>query len=246
MAEDYLQRPLEEVFVDRFGVAEMPAINSQKHRILLVGSRLDAASERIINYLAQSYGVNINAIFFRYAKLATGQEILARSVLVAESIIQAAGTTRRKTTVADLIGTATERQVLPLIEALRTLARGEEYVSEEATWSYGGSFRFWRNNIEGKSKMVLGVNVSGDRRATPTGQLDIWIPVATLTQVLGVPQPQAKQMLQKLPVLELKTSDCIIRLNNKEAAEAVVKQIKQWFDEYPGFYSQSAAATSVA
>ncbi len=33
MAEDYLHRPLEEVFADRFGVSEMPAIAPQSHRI---------------------------------------------------------------------------------------------------------------------------------------------------------------------------------------------------------------------
>ncbi len=94
IAEDYLDRPLEDAFVDRFGSA-MPSITPQNHRILLVGSGLDAASERIINYLAQRYSININAIFFRYARLNNGQEILARSVLVAESVISGGSTKKR-------------------------------------------------------------------------------------------------------------------------------------------------------
>src|SRR5713101_3319323 len=89
IAEDYLEAPLDEAFVDRFG-KDMPAISPHNHRILLVGSRLDAAAERIINYLAQRHSVNLNAVFFRYAKLSSGQEILARSVLVAESVLQSA------------------------------------------------------------------------------------------------------------------------------------------------------------
>ena len=87
IAEDYLHSPLDDAFVDRFG-KDMPAISPQNHRILLVGSALDAGAERIINYLAQRHSVNLNAVFFRYAKLSSGQEILARSVLVAESALQ--------------------------------------------------------------------------------------------------------------------------------------------------------------
>ncbi len=94
IAEDYLNGPLDDAFVDRFG-KDMPAISSQNHRILLVGS-LDAAAERIINYLAQRHSVNLNAVFFRYVKLSTGQEILARSVLVSESVLQSATPSRQK------------------------------------------------------------------------------------------------------------------------------------------------------
>src|SRR5215469_8358290 len=79
IAQEHLDRPLDEAFTDQFGIKDMPAINPRNHRIVIVGSRLDAGAERIINYLAQRHSVNINAIFFRYAKLSTGQEILARS-----------------------------------------------------------------------------------------------------------------------------------------------------------------------
>ncbi len=68
IAEDYLHSPLDAAFVDKFG-KDMPTISSHNHRILLVGSGLDAAAERIINYLAQRHSVNLNAVFFRYVKL---------------------------------------------------------------------------------------------------------------------------------------------------------------------------------
>jgi hypothetical protein len=234
-AEDYLNRPLEEAFVDRFGVA-MPSITPQNHRILLVGSGLDAASERIINYLAQRYSININAAFFRFAKINNGQEILARSVLVAESVIQTASSNKRRPSISELMTRASSRLITPLVNILRDLSKDDRDLSEEAASSYGGSFRYWRKNTEGKAKMVLGVNLSGERRDTPAAQLDIWIPVNSLAQVLAVSEQQAKDLLKQLPVLDMKTSDCIIRLTDQQAAENIATHFRDWFTRYPGFY----------
>jgi Endonuclease NucS len=240
IAEDYLKRPLDEAFVDRFG-KDMPAVSPHNHGILLVGSGLDAAAERIINYLAQSHSVNLNAVFFRYAKLSTGQEILARSVLVAESALKPTTLSRRRPTVSEVLAMATERKVLLLVEAFRSLGKDEKYATEEAQNTFEGSFRYWRKNIEGKGKMVLGVNVSGRRKDSPNGQLDIWIPIATLAQVLGVPETQAREMLNKLPVLEMKGADAIVRLKEDRSAQEVAKQIEGWFEKHPGFYQQVAS-----
>lgn len=242
IAEDYLKGPLDEAFADRFG-KEMPPINSHKHRILLIGSGLDAAAERIINYLAQRHSVNLNALFFRYAKLPTGQEILARSVLVAEGVLQSATPSRRKPSVSELLATATARHVLPIVEAFRALGKDEEPAWEEAANSYGGSFRYWRKNTEEKAKMILGVNVSGQRKDSPIGHLDIWIPIGALAQVLGVSETQAKEMLNKLPLMEMKGADAIARLKDEKSAQEVAKQIEGWFLKYPGFYQHKVATT---
>jgi hypothetical protein len=231
IAEDHLHVPLDEAFEDKFG-KDMPAISPHNHRILLVGSALDAAAERIINYLAQRHSVNLNAVFFRYAKLASGQEILARSVLVAESVLQSATSSRQKQSVSELLATATARQVLPMVEAFRVLGKDEKYSSEQASTSYGGSFRYWHEYAAGKWRMVVGVNVSGGRRASPPGQLDIWIPVGTLAQVLGVSDAQAREMLNKLPVQEMRGADAIVRLKDERSAQQAAKQIASWFDKY--------------
>lgn len=242
IAEGYLHGPLSEAFADKFGT-DMPAISTHNHHILLVGSGLNAAAERIINYLAQRHSVNINAVFFRYAKLSTGQEILARSVLVAESLLQSATPSRRKPGVLELLATATHRQVLPIVEAFRALGEDEKYASEESANSYGGSFRYWRKNTEGKAKMVMGVNVSGERNNSPIGQLDIWIPVGTLAQVLGVSETQATDMLNQLPVLGIKGADVIVRLKDQRSAQEVAKQMEAWFLKFPGFYKDMVTVT---
>lgn len=247
IAQDYLQRPLDEAFEDRFG-NDMPTINPHNHRILLVGARLDAAAERIINYLAQRHSLNVNAVFFRYAKLSSGQEILARSVLVAESVLQSATPSRRNPSVSELLAMATARQVLPMVEPFRALGKDDKYASEQAADTYEGSFRYWywRENTEGKGwKMILGVNVSGKRKDSPVGQLDIWIPISTLAQVLGVAETQAKEMLDNLPLLEIKGADAIVRLKDERSAHHVASQIEAWFEKFPGPASASVAKTGV-
>jgi len=242
IAEDYLKRSLAEVFTERFD-SEMPAIVPQSHRILIVAARLDAAAERIINYLARRAALDINALFFRYAKLSSGAEILARSVLVADSVLRVSGA-KTSPSVADLIGTASKRQVLPMVAIFRTL-RGltDEYVWEQPAETYGGSFRFWCKNPEGGHKMVFGLNVSGARCATPNGQLDLWIPVKSLAQVLGVPEDRVKEMLKSLPVLKMESSDCIVRLKNQQDADDVSKKIRDWFETSPVLNPEEVSAT---
>jgi hypothetical protein len=240
IAEDYLKGPLDDAFLDKFG-KDMPAINPHGHRVLLVGSRLDASAERIINYLAQRHSVNLNAIFFRYAKLSSGQEILARSVLVPESIVKPVTSSPRKPSISELLATGATRQVLPIVEAFRALGKDQEYTWEEAANAYGGSFRYWRKNVDGLAKMVLGVNVSGQRRTSPVGQLDVWIPTATLAGVLGLSDTQIKEMINRLSGLEMRGSDAIVRLKDERSARELANQMEAWFQKYPGFYQAAAA-----
>ncbi len=61
----------------------------------------------------------VNAVFFKYARLSSGDEILARSVLVAEEVGKVRGR-RSRVTLSDLRQIAEERKVLPLLEACRS------------------------------------------------------------------------------------------------------------------------------
>lgn len=228
IAEEYLKSPLADAFADKFS-KDVPVISPQNHSILLIGARLDAATERIINYLAQRHSMKMNAVFFRYAKLSSGQEILARSVLVAESVLRSTSSSRRDPSVSELLEVAASRQVLPMLEAIRALGKEEKYAYEQSANTYGGSFRYWREIAGDKWKMILGVNVSGQRNGSPIGQLDIWIPVPTLAQVLGVSDTQANDMVHKLPVTEMRGGDAIVRLRDERSAKGVAKQIQDWF-----------------
>ena len=90
-----LAADLEEAFRARFGV-ELPETLNGEHRILIVGSAIDAAPERIIKYL--SGRVNVNAATFQYFQLLDGSELLSRVFLIepSEAENRAQGTSKRR------------------------------------------------------------------------------------------------------------------------------------------------------
>ena len=67
----------ESAFRTKFGL-ELPETLNADHRILVVGSEIDASSERIMRYLSDVHGVNINAATFHYFRPQDGSELLAR------------------------------------------------------------------------------------------------------------------------------------------------------------------------
>lgn len=79
--------PLGEAFKQLFG-KELPDRINEDHRMLIVGSQIDPSSERIISYLSDSYGVNINAATFQYFKSNDGQEFLGRVFLLEPSQVE--------------------------------------------------------------------------------------------------------------------------------------------------------------
>jgi len=83
IANTYLEEkgPLEEAFVQRFGI-ELPEALNEHHNMLIVASQVDSSSERIIRYLSDTYGVGINVATFGYFRNDNGQEFLARVFLI--------------------------------------------------------------------------------------------------------------------------------------------------------------------
>jgi hypothetical protein len=78
---------LEEAFRQRFG-EDLPDRMNESHRILIVASRIDPSSERIIKYLSNGYGVNINAVTFHYFKGSEGKEFVGRVFLLDPSEVE--------------------------------------------------------------------------------------------------------------------------------------------------------------
>lgn len=73
---------LEDAFAERFG-APIPDVFNADQQLTVVAAALDPASDRIITYLAERYGVPINAVFFRYFADG-GAHYLARTWLMAQ------------------------------------------------------------------------------------------------------------------------------------------------------------------
>lgn len=74
------EKELEQGFAEAFDNNPPDEINKEL-QLILVAAELDNSSERIINYLADDFGVPINAVFFRYFKDG-GNEFLARTWLI--------------------------------------------------------------------------------------------------------------------------------------------------------------------
>jgi hypothetical protein len=56
---------IDQAFCTAFGVKEMPEELNERHELVIVGTHFDAATERIVTYLAEEFGVRLNAVFFR-------------------------------------------------------------------------------------------------------------------------------------------------------------------------------------
>lgn len=70
----------EEGFGEAFD-ANPPEKLNETHNLIIVAAELDPATERIINYLSDNYGVPLNAIFFQYFKEGES-EYLTRTWLI--------------------------------------------------------------------------------------------------------------------------------------------------------------------
>ena len=223
-AEQYLQRPLSEAFSEFFQI-ELPEYTCQNHRIVLAAPRLDASAERIINYLAERHGVEINAVFFRYCKLSDGKEILARSVLVADETRPPSHKQKHPPTFEQLIAIATDKGTSEILEICRQM---RQHWRETNRWTYGASLRYWAPIPAGWDRMVFGVNVAG-KNNPPAGQLDVWIPTKSLAEATGVPDAEIRQKFRDTTlVLEQGNIDCWMRLKKPEDAQLLVTQLQKW------------------
>lgn len=90
---------LEDAFRDAFGEA-LPDVINESHKILIVGADIDAHSERIIEYLSDEHGVNINAVTFQYFENEEVGQLLSRVFLIepgkVETRTRRKGTSKRK------------------------------------------------------------------------------------------------------------------------------------------------------
>ena len=56
--------------------------------MLIVASEIDESTERIVRYLSDSYGVNINVAKFQYFQKQNGEEFVARFFLIEQSEVE--------------------------------------------------------------------------------------------------------------------------------------------------------------
>jgi Endonuclease NucS len=74
IAKDFTGKPLPQAFSDHYGFSIPQTVNGN-HSMVILASELDDSSERIVEYLAERYGVPINVLFFTFFKKASGEFI---------------------------------------------------------------------------------------------------------------------------------------------------------------------------
>jgi hypothetical protein len=77
--EDYLSDNFEDIDLEDL-------IINETQRILLVGFSIEEPLQRMIEWLSNNYGVSINAVILKYIKTKSGDELIARTVIISEEI----------------------------------------------------------------------------------------------------------------------------------------------------------------
>lgn len=179
--------------------------------------------------------MGINAVFFRYAKLAGGEEILARSVFVQDTV--GVGERRnQRPPVAELLAIADGRKVRSLVDSCRGMSAVWD---EDPSNMWGGSLTYSLTTPLGW-RILCRTNVAGKKRSSPEGTLDVWIWFKNVAEVGGLDQEMIGNTLaHDHPQLAGFAEYRIIRLNSSDQAEKLVHQLKAWTQGTP---SQHAVA----
>lgn len=87
-------KTFEQAFREKFQT-DLPDVLNERHRMYVVASSLDSATERIVRYLSETHDVDINVATFAYFKTADG-ELLGRSLLLDETDVQTRAESKSK------------------------------------------------------------------------------------------------------------------------------------------------------
>jgi len=83
----YTGKSLEDSINESFPSIDLESLNiNGSQRIILVGFGIESSLERMIEWLSDSYGVNINAIALKYTKTSSGDEVLTKTAIISEEI----------------------------------------------------------------------------------------------------------------------------------------------------------------
>jgi len=86
---EYSRKTLEEILTESFPDVDIENLNlNATQRIILVGFSVESALERMIEWLSDSFGVNINAVVLSYVKTARGDELLTKTSIISEELEQ--------------------------------------------------------------------------------------------------------------------------------------------------------------
>ena len=153
-------KTFQQVFKERFG-GDLPEIINERHRLYIVASSLDSSTERIIEYLSETHGVDINAATFAYFKTSSG-ELIGRSMLLDEEVVETRAVTR----------SSSKRKPSPTLTEFRLIAEenGVGDLWDKAFQGFGAIPRI----RTGRRPNQLNFNVKFDEGQRPVWMLSIF------------------------------------------------------------------------
>ncbi len=109
--EDHLNETFEDVDLEDL-------IISKEQRIILVGFSVEESLQRMIEWLSTNYGVSINAVVLKYVQTKSGDEFLARTMIISEEVEKERGSKRRiHISMSDDPGNYDDDELKPLLRA---------------------------------------------------------------------------------------------------------------------------------
>lgn len=227
---------LEEAFAERFGQQPPVALNEQ-HRLIIVASELDGATERILTYLAE-YGLPANAVFFRHFA-DEGRTYLARSWLIEPAVAEARAEQARPTRAREPWNG----------QDFYVAVGGDEHRSWEDMRRYefisaGGAKWYWRT----LANLAPGARVFA--HIPQTGYVGVGV-VEESARIVGDVKIEQNGHLVPLLDLDLKVPKMRETAHDAELAERVVKV--KWIKTLPreqavwerGMYANQNSATAM-
>ena len=185
---EFLEIDFDKAFMQRFG-HEAPETVNGRHRMYIVASALDSATQRIVEYLSRVHGVDINAATFSYFNTDQG-EFVARSMLLDEGEVERrveARVTKRRPVASEqaLREVAVENGVGELWDiAIRGFSRIAKKSRSQTTLSFN-------MRLDEGNRAVLSIfpGESSDERG-----LAVTVVFDHLSRGLGVDEAQVRQV----------------------------------------------------
>lgn len=223
LAAEFLHRPLSDAFLAAFGFP-LPEVDPSDVGIILVGTRLDASVERMVEFLADRYEMDINALLFRYLRLESGERLLIRTSIVSDDRQAAAEAKHAKFTADALLETARKRGTIEIVQALRRLS---EVLKELPSKTYAGSFRYWA-----PQGMLVGINASG-KWNPPLGAIDVWVTPGHWIEASGIAEEDLRSGLASFEIVSEITGtsglkQIILRIKSVAEADGLVRVLRKW------------------